>query len=44
MTRHTEEEEKKGKTNMPGHVRARMNWNKCREMADKYIYHLDAAK
>src|SRR6056300_1730177 len=37
MTKYTGEEEKKGKTNMPGHVRASMNWNKCREMyGDKY--------
>jgi DNA polymerase elongation subunit (family B) len=37
MTKYSEEEAKKGKTNMPGHVRASMNWNKCREMyGDKY--------
>jgi DNA polymerase elongation subunit (family B) len=37
MTKYTEEENKKGKTNMPGHVRASMNWNRCREMyGDKY--------
>ena len=37
MTKYTEEEAKKGKTNMPGHVRASMNWNRCREMyGDKY--------
>jgi DNA polymerase elongation subunit (family B) len=37
MTKYTEEEAKKGKTNMPGHVRASMNWNRCREMySDKY--------
>ena len=37
MTKYTEEEAKKGKTNMPGHVRASMNWNNCRTMyGDKY--------
>jgi DNA polymerase elongation subunit (family B) len=37
MTKYTEEEERKGRANMPGHVRASMNWNKCREMyGDKY--------
>ena len=37
MTKYTAAEEKAGKTNMPGHVRASMNWNKCREMyGDKY--------
>ena len=32
MTKYTEAEEKSGKTNMPGHVRASMNWNKCKTM------------
>jgi DNA polymerase elongation subunit (family B) len=37
MTKYTAAETKKGKTNMPGHVRASMNWNRCREMyGDKY--------
>ena len=37
MTKYTAAEEKAGKTNMPGHVRASMNWNRCREMyGDKY--------
>jgi len=37
MTKYTEEEKKKGKANMPGHVRASMNWNNCRAMySDKY--------
>ena len=37
MTKYTAAETKKGKTNMPGHVRASMNWNRCRDMySDKY--------
>ena len=37
MTKYTEAEAKQGRANMPGHVRASMNWNKCREMyGDKY--------
>ena len=37
MTKYTEAEEKQGRANMPGHVRASMNWNRCREMyGDKY--------
>ena len=37
MTKYTEAEEKAGRANMPGHVRASMNWNRCREMyGDKY--------
>ena len=32
MTKYTEAEEKSGKTNMPGHVRASMNWNRCKSM------------
>ena len=37
MTKYTEEEERKGRANMPGHVRISMNWNKCRDMyGDKY--------
>ena len=34
MTKYTEEEKKKGKANMPGHVRASMNWNNCKTMYD----------
>jgi len=37
MTKYTEAEAKKGKANMPGHVRASMNWNNCKNMyGDKY--------
>jgi hypothetical protein len=37
ITEYHEEEKKKGKTNMPGHVRASINWNTCREMyGDRY--------
>jgi len=37
VTKYTEEEKKKGKANMPGHVRASMNWNNCKQMyGDKY--------
>ena len=37
MTKYTAAEEKAGRANMPGHVRASMNWNRCREMyGDKY--------
>jgi len=37
MTKYTAAEASKGKANMPGHVRASMNWNRCREMyGDKY--------
>ena len=37
MTKYTAAEEKAGRANMPGHVRASMNWNRCKEMyADKY--------
>ncbi len=37
MTKYTEAEEKQGRANMPGHVRASMNWNRCKEMyGDKY--------
>ena len=32
MTKYTEAEEKQGRENMPGNVRARMKWNRCREM------------
>jgi hypothetical protein len=46
ITEYHEEEKKKGKTNMPGHVRASINWNRCREMyGDKYSMPiLDGAK
>ena len=37
MTKYTAAEEKAGRANMPGHVRASINWNRCREMyGDKY--------
>jgi hypothetical protein len=37
MTKYTAAEVAKGRANMPGHVRASMNWNRCREMyGDKY--------
>ena len=46
MTKYTAAEEKQGRANMPGHVRASMNWNKCKEMyGDKYsLPILDGAK
>ena len=46
VTQYHEEEKKKGKANMPGHVRASINWNRCREMyGDKYSMSiLDGAK
>jgi hypothetical protein len=46
VTQYHEEEKKKGKANMPGHVRASINWNRCREMySDKYSMPiLDGAK
>ena len=37
LTKFTREEERLGKTNMPGHVRAAMNWNNLRRMySDNY--------
>jgi len=37
LTKFTKLEEKLGKANMPGHVRASINWNSCREMyGDRY--------
>ena len=37
LTKYTKEEKRKGKANMPGHVRAGMNWNTLRKMnGDKY--------
>ncbi len=37
ITEYGEEEKKKGKTNMPGHVRASINWNTLKRMnSDKY--------
>jgi len=37
LTKFTEQERREGKTNMPGHVRASMNWNVlCRMNHDKY--------
>ena len=46
VTKYTEEEKKKGRANMPGHVRASMNWNNCKQMyGDKYsLPILDGAK
>jgi DNA polymerase elongation subunit (family B) len=37
LTKFTKEEERKGKANMPGHVRAAMNWNNLKRMnSDNY--------
>jgi len=37
LTKYTEEEQRKGRTNMPGHVRAAMNWNNLKKMyGDNY--------
>ena len=37
LTKYGKEEERLGKTNMPGHVRAALNWNNLRRMnGDKY--------
>ena len=37
VTQYYEQEKRKGKTNMPGHVRASINWNNCKSMyTDKY--------
>jgi len=37
LTKYTKEEQRLGKANMPGHVRAGMNWNTMRKMnTDKY--------
>ena len=37
LTKYTEEEQRKGRTNMPGHVRAAMNWNNLKKMySDNY--------
>jgi hypothetical protein len=37
LTKYTEEEVRRGKANMPGHVRAAMNWNNLRKMhGDNY--------
>jgi len=37
VTMYLEKEVKQGRANMPGHVRASINWNRCREMyGDKY--------
>ena len=37
LTKYTKAEEREGKTNMPGHVRAAMNWNNLkRMMGDNY--------
>jgi hypothetical protein len=46
VTKYTELEKKQGKANMPGHVRASMNWNNCRSIyGDQYsLPILDGAK
>ena len=37
LTKYTEEEKRQGKANMPGHVRAAMNWNSLKRMhSDNY--------
>jgi DNA polymerase elongation subunit (family B) len=37
ITEYGEKEKKLGKANMPGHVRASINWNRCRDMySDRY--------
>jgi len=37
LTKYGKEEQRLGKTNMPGHVRAALNWNNmCRMVSDKY--------
>jgi hypothetical protein len=37
LTMYTKREEREGKANMPGHVRAAMNWNNLRDMnSDRY--------
>ena len=37
VTEYVRKQKEKGKVNMPGHVRASMNWNTCRQMnGDKY--------
>ena len=37
VTDYWEKEKKQGKANMPGHVRASINWNNCKQMyGDKY--------
>jgi DNA polymerase elongation subunit (family B) len=37
VTEYLAKETKQGRANMPGHVRASINWNRCREMySDKY--------
>ena len=46
LTKYTAEEKQLGKANMPGHVRAAMNWNNMRKMnSDKYSQEImDGAK
>jgi len=46
LTKYTAEEKRLGKANMPGHVRAAMNWNNLRTMnSDKYSSQImDGAK
>ena len=37
VTEYLAKETKQGRANMPGHVRASINWNRCREMySDRY--------
>ena len=37
LTKYTADEQRQGKANMPGHVRAAMNWNNLRKMhSDNY--------
>ena len=37
VTKYAEAEKKQGRANMPGHVRASMNWNNCKQMyGDRY--------
>ena len=46
LTKYTAEEQRLGRANMPGHVRAAMNWNNLRKMnSDKYSSQImDGAK
>ena len=46
LTMYTKREQREGKANMPGHVRAAMNWNNLRDMnSDKYSMQImDGAK
>ena len=46
VTEYWEKEKKQGRANMPGHVRASINWNTCKQMySDKYSLSItDGAK